>query len=412
MSIYLPLIFFSVILFIVYMKRGVDISTYTIALYVITSFFAVVIFNTGNSPYSTPPSIISSIVYCGLIGICLLPVYKFDSKKIVDFHIDNIKIINYVTYFYFFSFIVYLLLYWQDILFVLSFGDWEALRNMISDGDSIAENRYSGIFGILMKIIGIFNTVSFIMIPIFFVYITCVENSRKFAVMALLSSLSVLLIGILNCDRSTTFRFILLLGFNLVFFWPLLNKQKKKRIVPVVFTVLGLCIVYMASVTKGRFEDSRMGVENSVINYAGQPYIHFAYMYDNMDNKEGFNTHYMFPAIHTWIIGDYKGNTTRQKEVSASSGIECGVFYTFLGSFLIDANQPGPYVFVFVYLLLANILSRRRKSSEVITFNEFIENYFLFIIVVFGIISYPYTSPGHTVAIILLLLLFNKVRIA
>lgn len=182
--------------------------------------------------------------------------------------------------------------------------------------------------------------------------------------------------------------------------------------VPVVFIVLALCLTYMVSVTKGRFENSRMGVENSVVKYAGQPYIHFAYMYDNMDNKEGFNTHYMFPAIHTWIIGDYKGNTTRQREVTASSGIECGVFYTFLGSFLIDANQPGPYVFVIVYLLLAYILNRRRKSSEVITFNEFVENYFLFIIVVFGIISYPYTSPGHTVAIILLLLLFNKVRIA
>lgn len=347
-------------------------------------------------------SIIASITYCLLIGISIIPIYRFNTAAINNIKIPSIKLINILTYIYVCNVIFNLLVYWKDILFILNYGDWAALRLMITNGETLTTVRLSGIMKIISLFFNVTGSISFIMFPISFISLCFLKKPLWYSLMALFSTTNVILNGILGCDRSSTFQWFLLFVLNLIIFWKYIEFKKKLYITPIIVSLTIGAFLYMASITIGRFEDTNRGTKGGLIDYAGQSYINFCYLFDNYDNKEGFNTHYFFPAIHKWIIKDYENNVGLQQEMTKKSGIECGIFYTFLGSFLIDCNQSGPFVFIIVYLVLFALVKRKDKNNN-ITFEGFMQNYLLMIIPTFGIIAYPFTSGYSTLSILILL---------
>ena len=162
----------------------------------------------------------------------------------------------------------------------------------------------------------------------------------------------------------------------------------------------------MVSVTLDRFSESSSGTEGGIVSYGGQSYINFCYLYDNFDNKEGFSTYYLLPAFHRFILKDYEGNVPRQKALTVKTGIECGIFYTLLGSFILDGNKLGPFVFVLIFLLLCN-LSLNKIRGTTISVSSFLFFYILMVIPIFGIIAYPYTSGYHSLAFLVLYFLLK-----
>ena len=162
---------------------------------------------------------------------------------------------------------------------------------------------------------------------------------------------------------------------------------------------------YLAG-TVDRFNNSSTGTEGSVTRYGGQSYINFCYLFDHFNNGEGFSTYYFFPAIHRWIIKDYDGNVPRQQELSAKTGLDCGLFYTVLGTFLLDGNQLGPFVFVIVFLFLCH-LSLKKIRGPSVSFPSFLFLYILMVIPTFGIIAYPFTTGYTSISFVVLYFLFK-----
>lgn len=403
--IYVPFIYFSALFIYIYKKNGIDVSSYIVALYIITSFFAILIHHFDYQPFSRYKlSIIPTIVYCGLVSLAIYPIFRFKSNNINGISFRNIKFINFITYFYFLSFIILVIAYKDDIIFRFTYGDFGEMRG----DDDLGLRQYPGIFESILLPIRVFANLSYIMIFIFFFSISFLRKSTFFNFMAITGSLPVILMGILGIDRSKSFYWIIILGLSIVLFWKYIDKKKKIKIIPIVSTFLILTVIYMVLVTNSRFGERDTGNKGGVITYAGQSYINYCYFWDNFENPGGLSTKYLFPATHYWIIGDYQGEVPYQKDLHLKTRKDPGVFYSYLGSFLVDSNKPGPFIFTILYLLLCSLIFRKNKG--VIGFENLLYVFFLLIIPACGAISYIYTSHYMTFSIIVWILFLKLLR--
>lgn len=399
---YLPLIFFSLLFVYIYVRRGIDASAYVTLLYVVSSFFGIIYYDQYALPMAQwSCTFIPTIIYCGLIALSIYPIYRFNTNNLQQIKIPSIRIINWLIYLYFGIFVLLIYAYREDILFRLLYGDFAELRSDVHEGLNKV-TQYGGVLGLALLFANILATMSYIMIPVFFITRSFIRRSWWFSAMAILGSLPAVVEGILGIDRSKAFYWVVIFGFSIVVFWKHLQKKARKTVVLVAVVLLSAVAFYLSAVTVGRFEDTADGTEGGVISYAGQSYVNFCYFFENYDNGETFSTRYLFPATHFWLLGDYDGAVPRQEELTLRTRMETGVFYSFLGSFIVDNNQKGPFLFMVIYLsLFALILHNKRKYS--VSFEAFLCFCFLTIIPICGFILYLYTSPYTTISIIAIL---------
>lgn len=401
--IYVPFVFFLLLAIIIIKQRGLDASAYISLLYAISAFFSILYYNDGATAlYKDACTFFPTVIYCGLISLAILPVYKFNTANLQRITMPNTVAIKGLTYLYFTIFVVLLFAYLDDLIFIFTFDDFAELRDDISDGETFI-TQYGGLLGFILLIFNILATISFVMIPVFFMMVLS-KQKWWLQIMAILGSLPIVIIGMLGIDRSKSFYWVIILGLSLVIFWRHLG-QKTKKIVTVLVSLLLLGVLsYFGSVTSDRFEDADSGVEGGVVSYAGQTYVNFCYFFENFNNGETFGTKQLFPAIHTFVLQDYKGSVPFQKEMTVRTGIECGVFYSFLGSFILDNNQKGPFIYIALYIFLFFISLHCKRNNQV---NILLFMYFFFLALVptCGVISYIYVSSYMTISIMVIMLL-------
>lgn len=399
--IYIPFIFFLLLALFVIKERGIDASAYILLLYSVSSFCSILLYQQGVPElYKESCTFFPTMIYCGLISLAVFPIYKFNTGNLQKIIMPNTTAIKWLTYLYFVIFVTFLVAYWQDIVFILTFDNFAELRADVMDGRTFI-TRYSGLLGLVMLVFNTMATTSFIMLPVFFINVLS-NQKRRCQIMALLGSTPMIILGILGVDRSKSFYWVVLLGLSLVIFWKYLSKKSKKIVSVLSILLLSGLLVYFSSVTMDRFEDTDLGV--GVLSYAGQSYINFCYFFENFNNGETFSTRYLLPATHFWLLKDYKGAVHLQQELSRLTGIEAGVFYSFLGNFIVDNNQIGPFVYMFIYILLCAIYLQKRHSNR-ISILRFMYFFCLSVVPTCGVISYVYTSPYMTISIMFVMML-------
>lgn len=407
----IPFIWFSLLFIIIWIKRGFDISAYATLLFVISSLFSILLVNSGpdSEIYRRYPSAFATIVYCLGNSLIIWPLYRFDSSSLQGIAIHNGKTINTLVYLFFGIFVLLLITRWLTLNFVLTVADWELLRAM-AHNDEIVIEHYSGIVNTILLIAKVIGMASSVMVPIFFISICFLKRSWWFNLMAILGSTNVIINGLIGFDRSSVFRWLLLLGLCIVLFWKFVHKKTRKRLVPFFGVLIGVIVVYMVAVTDARFGNTDQGSKGSVIEYAGQPYPNFCNIYDNLNNGEGVTAKYVFPTIHKYILNDYIGNTSRQEELTQRTKVTCNVFYSVLGSFVLDANQVGPFLYIIYYLIIYSILFKRTPKKGKIPLTLLLCFFYMMQIAAFGIIAYTYTAPLVKVSILLLLIYVNMLE--
>lgn len=411
---YVPLIWFGIIFIFIYIRRGFDVSAFTTLMFVITSLFSVIALNLKIvDPERVNPSLLSTLIYCILSSLTLLPVYKFDSKRISNIKVVSSRSLDILTYFFFISLLFSIAFYWDDILFRLAFGDWDQLRQLLYSGNGYSIKQLPGSLHFISLAMNIFGTISYIMITVFFISLIYLKKNKWYLIMAILGSTLSMINAVLFIERARVFIWMIMLGLNFVIFWPLMSSKNKRFIMPIIAVIVSGLFAYSISITVSRFgSKSDDGTRNSIVKYFGQPYINFCYFYDNFDNKEGFSTKALFPITHTLIIKDYVGGVDRQQELTKRTGIDCGVFYSFLGTFILDGNQVGPFVFVLLFLLLSMRLIKRRAGNSIDLPNLFLA---LGIIIVpsYGCIAYIYAHwypLFATLCLLIFLHMSNKTK--
>ena len=405
---YVPLVYFSFLFLYILRKKGFDVSAFVTLLYVITSFFSLLMFNLKLIDIKqSSPSLFSTIVYCSLITLSILPIYGFNTNNLkLKLTSKTEKAIRVLTYVFFANFIAFLIQRLSEIYRILVYGDFLALRQEIM-GEEVG--HVSGFSGFFIILINILSSISFVMIFVYFVTITYYKKSWKISLLAFLGTLPMVLGGIMTVNRSDVFYYILIFGICVVLFWRhVANREIKRFFIPVAVLFAGM-ITYFSVVTVDRFDNTQTeygSVNNSLIEYAGMPYSNFCYFYDNYQNPDWMSTRYLFP-VSNFIFNGYRAGTIREQEQSNRTGFNCVAFMTFLGSFVMDSNQIMPFVFIIIYLFLFRIC-RYHKKNNTVSFVWLLAVFLLITIPAVGCLSYFYTNPYKSAALYALFFFLPK----
>src|SRR5690606_13151879 len=145
---------------------------------------------------------------------------------------------------------------------------------------------------------------------LFYFYSICfLKNSKRFNFMILLSSLTIIIIGIVGVDRSKTVYWMITYGFMLIFFRRYMTKSIKSTIKKVSLIFLGLILFYFIYVTISRFGENDSGTQDGVISYAGQSFINFCFFFDNIEYPRQ-SLQKVFPWFYRMFIDNGIESTT------------------------------------------------------------------------------------------------------
>jgi oligosaccharide repeat unit polymerase len=357
-------------------------------------------------------SIIPAFLYCFLISICIYPFYIFNSNKRRKIKkIQNEKLFDYIVYFYFFVFVTLLVVFWKDAIFRLSYSDLNELRMMNYSGnlDNVTDNL-SGITRVIVGLISKFGECSYFMFFFFFYGVCFLKRSKAFLMMAFLSTLSPVLLGIIGIDRSQTVWWIAILFLCYILFRPyILTESAKKLVKKLAIVALSLTLSYLAIVTISRFGERDTGSSGNFLNYLGQPFINFCLIWDKVWTDD-FITNRLLPFTNYVILG----NPTTQisdylQKTYLSSGVHLNVFFSFVGFFLVDLGHVAAVVFpLLMYVIFRQVIPSNKGGY--IGFPKLFLVFALGIIIQCGIVTYFYTSLARTMSFVLFLLLVKEIQ--
>jgi oligosaccharide repeat unit polymerase len=396
-----PFVYFSLLLIYVILKNGYNLGAYLISVYVISSFFSILIDINDLRSFNTQfynISIDGAFLYCLLLTIVIYPFCKLDFRKVNSINIVKPKLFNGVVYLFFVSFIILLLSSLNSVVNILS-GDMKELRNMVSSGESIVDHTPLGIVSVFVNLVCNF---SLIMLLFYFYSICFLKRSKKFNLMILTSSLSIIIIGILGVDRSKTIYWLLTYGAMNVMFWKYMNVAQKRNIKLFSVVVFASLLSYVLAMTLARFGDRDTGAEGGIISYAGQSYINFCMFYDNVKYPD-YTLQRIFPLFYNLFIDNGIEHTQQlNMDVYVKTGIEVSVFATFLGDILVVSGLLITVIYcIVISFITVNTISVMKKN---IYFHDLLICFLLLLIPLLGIFSHFYNHSYRSMIIIPLLL--------
>lgn len=399
--ILLPLLFFLSVFYIIIKNNGFDISACITLMFVIVSFCGVIL---GNYDYQfryenyskIEIGIIPTIIYCFSIGICIYPFYKFNSnKKRSLIKIRHPFFLDILVYFYFFVFVFLLLVFWKDILFILAYGDMGELRQMQYEG--VLSNALATKGGIVRVIGGLFTIVgdgAYFLLPIFFYSLCLLNKGRLYLLIILLGSITPVLLGFINIDRSRTAFWILLFILSFFLFKPYIELKSQKRKLKQLFGLIGgVLIMYLAVVTISRFGDRDEGASGGLLVYLGQPFINFCKIWDNIDSDHFFvsrvlplTTFFLYGSSGTEEVIDYVMTS------GSRTGLHLNVFFTYVGLFLVDMGHIAAILVPLMMFVIINSVIMKYRRGLSISLHSIIVVFAFAAVLQCGIITYFYTT--------------------
>lgn len=412
--IYIPFLYFTILTIFLYRKRGIDPSTYISLLYTITTGCSVLLaidpsYVRYNSAALASVNFVPTILFCILITLSIAPVYIFNFRKINCITLKNTKFIKWITYAFFISFLLHVILYFKEFIFILALGDKMAeLRTGLYHGDMLQLTKYPAPIEMIALPFKVLADFSYIMIFLYFFCICTIKLSKRMHLMMICGSLTSVYVGILGVDRSKTFYWVILAGLCFVLFYHYMDKKARKQIVRFGIVIVALIGTYFMAMTIARFGDSDGSIGSAILNYAGQSFINFCYFWENYNAPDGVTLKHLFPAISHFIFDSYDGAVPYQQEMSQLSGMECGVFYTYLGTFITSAGKLGPFIITIVYLILANLVMKRKSGT--ISFSKLTYIFLVLIIPTTGFILYMYTSTFKTLTLLFLVTMMHLLK--
>lgn len=414
--IVVPFIYFGLLAFFLYKRRKeVDMAFLICCMYAATSFFGILgeVFgmrSLDNANYHI--SIGATFTYCALLTICLVPMIMFSNKRIK--HIapirngDVIKIVAYVG------------LAWFALTVLLSFssfigivtGDFGELRNALYRGE--AESGYLELIPSPWRLILVFFNMIFgcpwIMVFLAFFSTFIQKSPRKFFWYFMIISLSGPWMGVLNVDRSKTTYWIISFFVIYEFFLPFMEQSARKQMKKLLFVLAGVGLLYITIVTNSRFGDMDVGEltgsGGGVISYLGQNFINFCYFFDTF-HSPWTSLNLIFPWTSRYILGqEVVGGVEMQHFLTETTGVQTGVFYTYLGQILITAGALVMVIYCIVYCLVSiGVLSNVKKkiTSPMVAYMYL----FLSSIMFLGLFVHYYASAVCTFSVVFFFFVFK-----
>ena len=411
--VFIPLLFFGLLFISSYKKKGVDLGRFMILMYVVTSLFAVLLL------YANPDEVLDDcsqfritvvpvIMYCGMLGLSLMPYSRINTnRKRLVYGIKNTGFFNKIAILYFILFFVMLALCYDDIFNGILQQNLNDMRKMSHENEiESVYTRYSGLTKVIIYAVGAISGGANYMILFFFYSICFTNNSRRFNLMIIIGSLTTVLNGMLNVDRSCVIRWLLLFLVSFFLFRPYITQQAKKFLFKIGLVILGTLGSYFFVVTFARFFLD-MGMSGSILSYIGQPFLNFCNIWDNVE-VTSYTTRKILPAINEFFL-----HTERSKDALVIKGadyVRVNGFQTYFGELIMEIGKFWSCVFVILITIIANKICKKINNKKAICFKDFVYVYMVAIISVYGTIAYIYSNYGETLNLFFMLFLLSKIK--
>lgn len=410
----IPFVYFSIFLFYTINRKGLcSITTLLVGFYAITSLGAIGIdfcdaYST-NCP-KTEITIVPTFLYCLLHTIVIWPFLKYRDNCVTSIKpLVNEKILDYLVYFYFASFMFEVIFLTPDLIRCWALG---AADSHLKDAIAAGEFKTVSLTGILGKVafLSLFLSVgSLSMIFVFFYNLAFRKKKVGYHIMCFLGTLTILFQSILRQDRSRFIYWIMLFVLCFVIYYNFLTSQKRKVIRFSFIAMVSLVIVYSAIMSMRRFgERGTFDNENFyLLNYAGQSFINFCNFYEHL-NLPYIYWDGPFPFT-SWILHMDDMNTPQWAAfILQKTGVNILVFASYIGVLFSYVGVPITIVLCCLYSLVINKVVISRKNIGQISVYRLYLLFALLLEPYLGIFGHYYHSVPSEICSVVFLYLFYQ----
>lgn len=379
-----PFIFFGYLFFKYIKKTGLrSIPTLLTGVYMTISFFAILIdrmnLYSDICPY-VDINIESALIFCGLLYITIVPFLKVNDNKISKIRpCTTTKWIDLLVYFYFYSFIIIVLLTYQDLLRnILLLGANENLKADFRFGREEVVHL-NGVPLMIYQRLRFFSSSSLMLLFIFFYTLAFWKKKTRYYICIFIGSLGCIYDSVLNIDRSAVIYWMMFFILCACFFYRFLQEKQKKTIKILGLITLGLVLCYAIYINIARFSNVELSADEYIISYLGQSYINFSLFIQEL-NLPKYTTLHVFPFT-TRLINPDLISTDWYMYIQNKTGIFIMCFSTFIGEFISDMGLINTIIWCIAFSFISFRLLKRKQINEITSSQLFL---------LFALVCMPY----------------------
>jgi len=399
--LYIPFIYFVIILLYIYARQGFSIASCIIGLYMVMSGLAIPLYYDNyiqDELYSIILSPSATIVFCITPTLVTLPFYKFNSNQKRHVYTINTTLFDILSWISIVTFFVLIILFSPEIISRLTTGSNIAdLRIEMLSSESAALGQSTGLSHYIGVIANIFSCISWIAFPLTFYSICFLNKSRLFNILLALSSLSCMVQSIILVDRSTLFFLVIRFVFSYFLFRPYFTAQLKAKIIFLSSILLFIAFLYLLYITISRFAEDSL---HSLLYYFGQNYLYFSTFWNDLVPPQP--NFAIFHPIWSYLTSnnDFGTNAVEYgKYLSDELGYFINVFYTFMGSIIIYVGKNYVIPFGCIYYLFTRIFIYLKGQLSIY---HILLLFTLAQMPLCGVITYIYTEFGSAIGFVFL----------
>ena len=391
-----PFIYFTLLaVYLIRRNKGIDISAFLVMVYAFSAFMSILLDIFGvydiNGVYEKiPVSPVATITYCALITLAVIPFRRINSLDLRAVDMQKYWLVDLFSWVLIITF------------FITAYNTFTHLDTILhSNLKDIRDDMYSNVEG--TKVSGIewllalpetlFSQFSPVALLLYFVNIAKERKSKLFNWLLLLASLTPVIKAVLIAGRTQPIYWFLSFMALYILFRPMMEQQQRRKALMPFVVFGGMVGLFVAAVTVARFAMADIaddtGTFDSLLAYSGQSFVNFNYFFTQY-TAHGIHLDRIFPLTNYfiwhpgWNLEDYRDM------IWSYSGLNIGVFFTFLGDLMIDLGHFGMVIYVLLFYLVSTYVCRSANEEGTIRLSRLLIILMLFLIPLQGIFYYSY----------------------
>ena len=391
-----PFLYFMILaIYLIRKNKGIDICAFIVMIYAFSAFMSILldifgIYNINGVYEKIAISPLATVTYCGLITLAVIPFRRIRSLDLKEINMQKNWLADLLSWVLIFTF------------FITIFNTFTHLDTILqSDLKDVRDEVYSNTEQVKVTDIQwflalpetLFSQFSPVAILLYFANMATNRKSNLFNWLLLLSSLTPVVKAVLIAGRTQPIYWFLSFMALYILFRPMMEQQQRRKALMPFVVFGGIVGLFVAAVTVARFAmvdiANDTGTFDSLLAYSGQSFVNFNYFFTQY-TVHGIHLDRIFPITNYfiwhpgWNLEDYRDM------IWSYSGLNIGVFFTFLGDLLIDLGHFGMVVYVLLFYLLSTYVCRSANEEGTIRLSRMLVILVLFLIPLQGIFYYSY----------------------
>lgn len=220
-------------------------------------------------------------------------------------------------------------------------------RTAMYHGEQVYTIDNSFLMTIGSLLVSYFGSIWYLYILMFFYALVFIKGKNLLKVLLIVASLSQVEVGLTVGGRTNAIYWLLSFLFTLILFYPYLNHRLKNPTMLTSVAFMSIIFMYVASITIQRSLYREGGTQGFLVGYIGESYLYFCEFFDRID-WHPYTLERIFPFTSNLLRTGF--NLTEYRDlIESHTGMNIGIFYTFMGDIFVDLGLYGLLLFVLIY---------------------------------------------------------------